>query len=140
MAFAPFHYGIMPGRAQAACAWRRRVSRRKKSRNSVSSTRPFKMLEMVMLHHTPFRPSAVADSTMAMGMRAEVSTMLVMDGGSVLPKPENAPPRAQAEEAPKAARKRYPRQKAPKNLSTDQFIERERERERKNTGAAEAED
>ncbi len=55
-------------------------------------------------------------------------------------KPENAPPRAQAEEAPKAARKRYPRQKAPKNLSTDQFIERERERERKNTGAAEAED
>ena len=45
-----------------------------------------------------------------------------------------------AEEPPKAARKRYPRQKAPKNLSTDQFIERERERNRQNAGAVDSEE
>ncbi len=59
-------------------------------------------------------------------------------------KPESAPQKEKAKEAaeepPKAARKRYPRQKAPKNLSTDQFIERERERNRQNTGAVDSEE
>ena len=59
-------------------------------------------------------------------------------------KPESAPQKDKAKEAaeepPKAARKRYPRQKAPKNLSTDQFIERERERNRQNTGAVDSEE
>ena len=59
-------------------------------------------------------------------------------------KPESAPQKEKAKEAaeepPKAARKRYPRQKAPKNLSTDQFIERERERNRQNAGAVDSEE
>ena len=59
-------------------------------------------------------------------------------------KPESAPQKEKAkevaEEPPKAARKRYPRQKAPKNLSTDQFIERERERNRQNAGAVDSEE
>ena len=59
-------------------------------------------------------------------------------------KTESAPQKEKAKEAaeepPKAARKRYPRQKAPKNLSTDQFIERERERNRQNTGAVVSEE
>ena len=59
-------------------------------------------------------------------------------------KPESAPQKEKAketaEEPPKAARKRYPRQKAPKNLSTDQFIERERERNRQNVGAVDSEE
>ena len=59
-------------------------------------------------------------------------------------KPEIAPQKEKAketaEEPPKAARKRYPRQKAPKNLSTDQFIERERERNRQNAGAVDSEE
>ena len=59
-------------------------------------------------------------------------------------KPESTPQKEKAKEAaeepPKAARKRYPRQKAPKNLSTDQFIERERERNRQNAGAVDSEE
>ena len=59
-------------------------------------------------------------------------------------KPESAPQKEKAKEAaeepPKAARKRYPRQKAPKNLSPDQFIERERERNRQNAGAVDSEE
>ena len=59
-------------------------------------------------------------------------------------KPESAPQKEKAKEAaeepPKAARKRYPRQKAPKNLSTDQFIEREREHNRQNAGAVDSEE
>ena len=59
-------------------------------------------------------------------------------------KPESAPQKEKAKEAaeepPKAARKRYPRQKAPKNLSTDQFIERERERNRQDAGAVDSEE
>ncbi|HIV28639.1 MAG TPA: stage 0 sporulation family protein [Candidatus Ornithocaccomicrobium faecavium] len=59
-------------------------------------------------------------------------------------KPESAPQKEKAKEAaeepPKVARKRYPRQKAPKNLSTDQFIERERERNRQNAGAVDSEE
>ena len=59
-------------------------------------------------------------------------------------KPESTPQKEKAkevaEEPPKAARKRYPRQKAPKNLSMDQFIERERERNRQNAGAVDSEE
>ena len=59
-------------------------------------------------------------------------------------KPESTPQKEKAKEAaeepPKAARKRYPRQKAPKNLSTDQFIERECERNRQNAGAVDSEE
>ncbi len=54
--------------------------------------------------------------------------------------PQKEKAKETAEEPPKAARKRYPRQKAPKNLSTDQFIERERERNRQNAGAVDSEE
>ena len=50
-----------------------------------------KILEIVMLHQIPFSPSAVCVSSMAKGIRAAVSTMPTTDGGTVRPKPANAP-------------------------------------------------
>ena len=59
--------------------------------NQVTSTTPFRKLEILMLHQIPFSPSAVPDRISAIGIRADVSTTLSTAGGIVFPRPENAP-------------------------------------------------
>ena len=55
------------------------------------STSPLNMLDIVILHQTPFSPRGVAERARAIGMRAPVRIALTMDGGTVRPRPENAP-------------------------------------------------
>ena len=59
--------------------------------NQTNNRQPFAMLERVMLHHTPLRPSKVEDNRYAMGIRTAVKIMLTMEGGIVRPRPQKAP-------------------------------------------------
>ena len=52
---------------------------------------PFRVLDIVILHHIPFKPKAVPASNSASGILAEVRIIPTTEGGIVLPKPENAP-------------------------------------------------
>ena len=52
---------------------------------------PFIIEEIEILHQIPFSPSAVAASSRASGIRAEVKIILIIDGGSVLPSPAKEP-------------------------------------------------
>lgn len=52
---------------------------------------PFNILEIVILHHTPFNPNTVDDKRRAKGIRAPVNTVLLIDGIIGFPNPAKAP-------------------------------------------------
>jgi hypothetical protein len=52
---------------------------------------PFKMLEILIAHQTPSRPSAVAASTRAAGILRTLRVIPTTEGGVVLPSPIKAP-------------------------------------------------
>jgi len=52
---------------------------------------PFRILEILMLHQIPERPSGVFVRIRSKGIRIHVSRMLSEEGGKVLPRPPKAP-------------------------------------------------
>ena len=60
--------------------------------NQVVSTIPFIILEILILHQTPFNPKRFGeDKIKAAGILSPVSIVLTRDGGNVFPIPLNAP-------------------------------------------------